>query len=367
MANFYFVSSEADGASNPALLRPRDSLFPTDHPGGDNGRSRAYVGSVTPFGASTAFTRGGQTFAQVAPTEGWVHGLFSISSAVTVFINARSLPVLGLHSATGELMFGLFRYNNDARLFAFDNSFTIPASTVNDPPSPLPTGLEVLSASGFAGAIDIHYRIAATGGFVDFYVDGSLVVSMDGNSGDTRPPSGAVGPASLALAQFNTSSGELFCTELIVSDEDTRGLRVFTRTMTQSGTNTFSRDPATELTFVASTDPEDQNYPRNPGIYADADGETFQATIPDTAFTDSIVEALFVSVTAGITGGGTVTKLEGLVDDGVTTATSAQVTITDFDAVQNLLRFDTNPLTGERWVAGDFGALGTKIGFRART
>lgn len=85
--------------------------------------------------------------------------------------------------------------------------------------------------------IDVHFKIAASGGIIELFVDGKSVASFSGVAGDTDYAS-ALGVDMFRATNYAQSSASSAYSGIVMADEDTRRFRVIGLEPTANGTHT---------------------------------------------------------------------------------------------------------------------------------
>lgn len=217
------------------------------------------------------------------------------------------------------------------------------------------TGLFLGTTSNVGYDVDIQFKIANTDGFIRWYVGGSLVREV---TGDTQSGSSS-NIGSLRLRSLGTSTGAshyLQISQVIVSDEPTIGARLHTLELSAGSVNQWDGsitpvvDTTHDVTTVISEDTVDQEI-----LFACSDVASISS--------GNEIKALIVSSAALGLPGSPVTKLRGRARVAGTTYNGAEVTLSaTFGPVLNI--FDTNPATGAKWTLS--AANGAELGFQAR-
>jgi hypothetical protein len=272
-----------------------------------------------------------------AQTEGWWH--FRYNRAVT--------------GAAGTDTVASLRNSTDQALV----NFTSTRNSVTSHFVSILGATAVAFPGGSTFDVDIHFKVAASGGFVKVYVNNSLLTESSGN---TQLASGAQ-----SISRFFMTapvSGSLFpiarYSQLLGSSFSTLGSRVHTLGFSAGSVNDW---------IGAVTDINDTSNTPATLISADANNEEVLMAATDISSISSgnSITALVVSSAARAVSGSPVTNLIGRVKLGSTTYDlGSAVTLTDgFLPVLHILGLD--PSTSAPWVASDINSA--EIGLQAKT
>ena len=218
------------------------------------------------------------------------------------------------------------------------------------------TGLLIGTPTGGAFDVDIHYRIADADGFIRWYVNGSLVREV---LGDTQNGASTV-ISKVRFRALGTSAGTtaphwLQFSQVIVSDEPTIGARLHTLELSAGSVNEWAGTIAdvtgvadSPLTFIQETTIGDEIL--------------FAATDIAAINSGNEIKSLVLSQSALAVPGAPVTNLRGRVRVGGTTYDGATKGLTSgFAKTQHF--FELNPATSAKWTLAQ--ANGAELGMEA--
>lgn len=273
--------------------------------------------------------------------EGWVHARVVPRNSTSI---AGSLAdyLFGIVDENNNIIAGFYQNNttNGATIFWRAVYFGDPLiGTGGSEPT---TGVLIGTPTGAAYDVDIHFKIADTGGFIRWYVDGTLVREF---LGDTRNGTSA-NIAKLRFRALGNSTGADFrhwlqFSQVIVSDEPTIGARLHTLELSAGSVNQWTGAVAdvtaadwTPATLISESTPGEEIL--------------FAATDMAALNPGNEIKALVLSQSALSFSGSPVTKLRGRAKLGSTTYNGASKTLTNgFAKVQHF--FNTDPSTSLKW------------------
>lgn len=325
--------------------------------------SRLEVSTSTTYGVITGVSRAAfgsdlnnlsmtRDLGQVV-TEGWAH----------VRLYPRN-DYPGTGSNAGNL-FSLLDENNSVVAAIYADS---QGSAVNPF---LPLGIRVNGVGGLSAIlfsagtgssnlldIDIHFRVADSGGFYRVYFSGALVYEF---LGDTRPTAST----GIRTVQFDTRGcnsssvpDHTYFSQVIVSTSSTIGARVHTLALSAGSVNDWTG---------AVTDINEPTDSPASLISTATNGAEILMAAGDVSglLTGNVISALVMSSSAQAVIGSPVTNLAGRVKLGATTYDLGTVAplVSGFRGVQHIL--GTNPATALPWQIADVN--GAEIGLQART
>jgi hypothetical protein len=141
----------------------------------------------------------------IAPLdEGWFHEVIYLASGDNFYDEA----LIRFRDSTGQILFSVEGYNGVAKIWVYYASSNTQSTTTAIIPE----------ATKFA--VDIHFKIHATDGFIRLYIDKVLMVEM---TGDTKKYGTNV--SKINVLNTNTN-GNMSVSEVILATEDTRGMKV---------------------------------------------------------------------------------------------------------------------------------------------
>ena len=204
--------------------------------------------------------------------------------------------------------------------------------------------------------IDIQFVISTSAGEVNYYVDGVL----QGTSSTTDTDDSAVGyPYNVGSVDFHswdvtTGTNSTHVSEIIIADEDTRGMRLVYLSPNGVGFNTGWTGDHTDVDESVLNDLD--------FIEATGTGQNETFTFSDIAatFDGSTVTAVTVSMRASVNGS-PVGNLQAIARPGVTNNFSANLPGLSASLLPTQAIFATNPDTASAWTiseveASEFGA-----------
>jgi len=291
-------------------------------------------GSFTPRGShATNFAR-----IPLAPavTDVWLHARVSFASTGGT---VNSHPLIKFRSTSGQDVLRLNGFGGVSNPSVYDLEYWDGAAWQK-----IGTSWTIASPS----TLDFHCKIADTGGVFAFYVNGSLIAEL---TGDTLLFAGAdVAEVHLASGSTDDStSADKNYTEVVVADESTIGMRVATLAPTAAGTNTAWTGDETDVDEVVTDDVDFISS-------ATADEvETYAASDLSAAAATFTPRAVFVAARAkrGATGP---QSLQLAVRSGTTEDFSETKALTEaFAHYRN--GWATNPDTAAAWTPAEIDAL----------
>lgn len=288
--------------------------------------------------------------------EGWVHAKvvprhsFSIAGSLADYL-------MGIVDGNGNIIAGFYQNatSNGATINWRAVYFGDPNIGVggNDPT----TGLLLGTPNGEAYDVDFHFKIADIDGFIRWYVNGSLVREV---LGDTQNGTSTV-ISKVRFRALGNSSGTDFnhwlqFSQVIASDEPTIGARLHTKELSAGSINEWTgtladvTGPAhTPTTYLQETTPGDEIL--------------FAATNMASVNSGNEIKALVLSQSALAVPGSPVANLRGRVRVGGTTYDGPVKALTPgFAKTQHF--FPVNPATGLKWTLAQVNAA--EIGMEAQ-
>lgn len=196
-----------------------------------------------------------------AQAEGWLH--FRAYDEDTSQAGSATFTFRLVDSGSGEV--GVFQLTNDFTDYEVDilntspTGWTIPSSSIfGQLKFHVTTKTEAntrwensgILADDSSYTVDFHWVISDTVGVMDMYINGVLVTHF---SGDTLRLTQTTVDR-LELSNGNSSTNGVIFSEVIVADEDTRGMRVVTLTPDGNGASTAWTGDVTDIDETALND-----------------------------------------------------------------------------------------------------------------
>lgn len=158
----------------------------------------------------------------------------------------------------------------------------------------LEDGVDIATGGTFAGTrnpqtYDIHLKLDNTNGIFEVYQDKSLICSF---YGDTVGTFGTVDMVQIMSPYRHFTYGHFYVSEIVVADEDTKGMRVKSHTTTADGT-TNSLAAGTYAAMATEGVPDYETYGQ-----ADAAGQEFLGALEDRPTSLLVPYAVCVSAAA---------------------------------------------------------------------
>ena len=270
-------------------------------------------------------------------SEGWVHFRHSRINAVARTIRT---PALSLRNSSDVSLVDLRAY----------------ASNANDAWVSIRGGADVALPTGSVRDVDIHYKIAASGGFVKVYADGVLITEVSGN---TSLSSGAQTVSRMRMAGLddqNIGTSQNLFSQFLVADTPTLGARVHTLPLTVGATNQWDGTPA-NVTGTASAGAISETTADEEISFTAADfGVALQSGFA--------LEAVVLSSYAQALSGSPVTKVQGRSRIGGTPYSSGGlITLASgYALAQQVMAI--NPATSASWTVAEVNAA--EFGLQAK-
>lgn len=187
---------------------------------------------------------------------------------------------------------------------------------------------------------DINFNIAEEG-FVKFFVNGSLEYDF---TGDTRPSSGTLEVTSFrcsATGGSSSTSRSNFFSQLILSDQNTIGSKVYTLPITEGSVNDWDGD----ISDVSGTGVDDST-----SITAFTIDDTILFNTDNLPTLDEFesLEAVVVGVRGNFSDGSDVTSLDGIASNGTSSEFGNLNQLTEGFTGYQIIS-GVNPITTEPW------------------
>jgi hypothetical protein len=196
--------------------------------------------------------------------------------------------------------------------------------------------------------LDIHILVDGTTGIFRVYLDEALLLEFTGDTlGDT---------ASFGRIEFNGFAGgtnEMFVSQVIVADEDTRGWKLATHQATGAGTTT-------QWTEGAYTDIDESDYNETDFIATNTNDhvDTFAAQNINAAYALYTVKGVAVGVAAAIDAAATPNDIQAVIRSGTTNYPSSSLGFTNDGSSQvKQAIYDDDPDTATTWTQSGVNAM----------
>ena len=194
--------------------------------------------------------------------------------------------------------------------------------------------------------IDIHINRHLTTGSIDIYKDGVSVLSY---SGDTDTD---IAPASVHFRGLTTNAREMFVSQVIVADVDTKGWKLQTHSPDGAGTNgSWTNDYTAVDEFVY--DPNDYIETNTANQL-----ETMNVTDINAAYSTYNVQAVIVGSRNANDAGSAVADVQMVVRTGGTDYSSPNAGLVKDGSDKSVTHvWETNPNTSSAWTQAEVNGL----------
>ncbi|AGH31477.1 hypothetical protein LOKG_00041 [Loktanella phage pCB2051-A] len=266
--------------------------------------------------------------------EGWFHA--GVYFKVPIDVAVRQM--LRFYDSAGQILFGITRHGNNM----YSNIYTAPTTSVNGPTGTL--GGDLFTT------LDVNWKIHDTLGFIKIYA-GKILISA--YTGDTSHFANG-GVSAFRIAEFNPYADGTF-SEIIIADQDTRGMKVKTMFGNAAGANSgFTGGYADVSGFVG---PQETT-----AITSDTAGQISTFGLADPLASSAAILGVFINA-RGTKGASGPQGVNGVLRTGGVNYHSVDKA---FEGILKSRSFswDVNPATGLNWTTAELTAL--EAGVRSR-